>query len=207
MAEEGLSRQRILDTAETVMRKYGPAKTNMSDVAKALGVSHPALYRHYENKSALWEAVAERWIEGSLPLLQQVAEENSPPEAKLYSWLLTLHRFKRDRSQSDPELFAMYASLVSETEGVWEKHVAKLLRQLSGILEEGMDQGSFVREEPKEAALAVFLATTRFHHAQFVKEWQKPDAGERFEIVFRLIRRSLAARTAPDKAKGGRRQV
>ena len=34
----------------------------MVDVARALGVSHGSVYRHFASKAALREAVIERWL-------------------------------------------------------------------------------------------------------------------------------------------------
>ena len=58
-----LTREEILDAAEEVLRRYGPAKANVVDVARALNVSHGSVYRHFPSKAALREAVAERWLE------------------------------------------------------------------------------------------------------------------------------------------------
>ena len=41
-----LTLDRILATAEDVIRRFGPAKATVVDVARALGVSHAAVYRH-----------------------------------------------------------------------------------------------------------------------------------------------------------------
>lgn len=57
MAEEPLTKDSVLDAAEAVLRRFGLAKSNLSDVARALGVSHAAIYRYYENKAALRKAV------------------------------------------------------------------------------------------------------------------------------------------------------
>ena len=38
MAAEPLTRERILAAAEEALRRYGPAKMNVVDVAQALGV-------------------------------------------------------------------------------------------------------------------------------------------------------------------------
>ena len=40
MVAEALTADRILEAAEEVLRRHGPAKTNVVDVARALGVSH-----------------------------------------------------------------------------------------------------------------------------------------------------------------------
>lgn len=52
-----LSRKDILDAAEKTLRRYGPKKTSVTDVAKELNMSHGSIYRHFPNKSALKEAV------------------------------------------------------------------------------------------------------------------------------------------------------
>ena len=48
---------------EEVLRRYGPAKATVVDVAKALGVSHGSVYRHFATKAALREAVTRRWLD------------------------------------------------------------------------------------------------------------------------------------------------
>ena len=62
MATESLTAERILEAAEEVLRRYGPAKANVVDVARALGVSHGSVYRHFPSKAALRDAVTERWL-------------------------------------------------------------------------------------------------------------------------------------------------
>jgi AcrR family transcriptional regulator len=57
---EALTPDRILEAAEGVLRRYGPAKANVVDVARALHVSHGSVYRHFPSKTALRDAVTER---------------------------------------------------------------------------------------------------------------------------------------------------
>ncbi len=45
-----LTRDPILATAEDVIRRFGPAKATAVDVARTLGVSHAAVYRHVATK-------------------------------------------------------------------------------------------------------------------------------------------------------------
>ncbi|WP_274654675.1 TetR family transcriptional regulator [Paenibacillus humicola] len=193
MADEVLSKERILDTTEEVLRKFGPAKTNMSDIARALGVSHAALYRLYDNKAALKEAVVERWLERSLPPLIAVAEEDGPAELRLYRWLDTLRTYKRNRSRRDPELFEMYAGLVKEAPSALQKHRDRLLGQLAAIIEDGISQETIARQDVRMAAEAVYTATTPFHHAAHASEWELPEADSRFEAIWRLISHGLFA--------------
>jgi AcrR family transcriptional regulator len=46
-----LTKEKILEAAERVFRRFGPDKTSVVDMAKALGVSHGTLYRHFPSKA------------------------------------------------------------------------------------------------------------------------------------------------------------
>ncbi|MFC7510822.1 TetR/AcrR family transcriptional regulator [Streptomyces thermocarboxydus] len=61
-ATETLTAERILEATE-VLRRHGPAKATVVDVARALGVSHGSVYRHFRTKAALREAVTKRWLD------------------------------------------------------------------------------------------------------------------------------------------------
>lgn len=194
MAEEVLTKDLILDAAEAVLRKFGLAKTNMSDIGRALGVSHAALYRHFDGKAALRQAVVARWLHGAIRPLEAVVREEATPDVRLYRWLQTLRAFKRERARKDPELFAMYAALVAETEGALEDHLQLLLTQIASIIGEGMANGTFACTDARRAAAAVFMATTRFHHAAHVSEWELTDSDDRFEAIWSLLLTGLSSR-------------
>ncbi|MCL2809899.1 MAG: TetR/AcrR family transcriptional regulator, partial [Treponema sp.] len=53
----------VIDTAFRVWGRNFYRKTSLSQLALELGVSKPALYRHFENKQALLEAMTERFLD------------------------------------------------------------------------------------------------------------------------------------------------
>jgi AcrR family transcriptional regulator len=65
-----LTRDRVLATAEDVIRRFGPAKATVVDVARALGVSHAAVYRHVATKAEPRDLVVGRWVEATMPPLR-----------------------------------------------------------------------------------------------------------------------------------------
>src|SRR5512144_1748893 len=102
MSEGPLTAERILEVSEDVLRRYGPAKATVVDVARELGVSHGSVYRHFPSKAALRDAVAERWLsEISAPLAAAAAAEGSAPE-RLRRWLDLLVESKQSRAREDP---------------------------------------------------------------------------------------------------------
>jgi AcrR family transcriptional regulator len=52
----------ILAATEDVLRRYGPSKATVLDVARVLGVSHASVYRYFPSKAALRDAVTRRWL-------------------------------------------------------------------------------------------------------------------------------------------------
>jgi AcrR family transcriptional regulator len=193
MNELALTAERILDTAEDVLRRYGPAKATVIDVARALGVSHGSVYRHFASKAALRDAVLERWLGRVSAPLAVIAEEKGPAAPRLRRWLDALIAAKQQKVQGDPELFATYVALAGEARDVVAAHVDLLIRQVGRIIADGVAQGEFAVDEPAEAARAVIDATGRFHNPAHAAEWSDPGINAAFERVWALVLRGLKA--------------
>src|SRR5512133_207405 len=103
MATETLTPERILEASEDVLRRYGPAKATVVDVARALGVSHGSVYRHFPTKATLRDAVAERWLAALSEPLAKIANRDGPATERLRRWLDLLVSSKRQRARDDPE--------------------------------------------------------------------------------------------------------
>jgi AcrR family transcriptional regulator len=195
VATETLTADRILEAAEEVLRRYGPAKANVVDVARELGVSHGSVYRHFDSKAALRDAVAERWLESLSAPLATVAGEEQPAPKRLARWLDALVQAKRRKALDDPELFATYVGLAAEARGVVRKHVETLIDQLAQIVADGVAAGDFSVDDPRTAARAAFDATSRFHNPAHAGEWADPQIDSAYEEVRSLVLRGLASST------------
>ena len=58
--EAAATREALLDAAEREFRGRGVAHTTLADVAEAAGVTRGAIYWHFRDKAALFEAMCER---------------------------------------------------------------------------------------------------------------------------------------------------
>lgn len=194
MNESALTRERILEAAAEVLRRYGPAKATVVDVARALDVSHGSVYRHFPSKAALRDAVADEWLNRTIPPLAAVAAESGPAAIRLRRWLDLLIAGKRKRAFDDPEMFATYIALATEAREVVHAYVGTLLAHLTTIIADGVARGEFTTDDPAAAARAVFDATTRFHKPAHAAEWSDPGIDAAFDRVWSLILSGLAAR-------------
>ena len=182
----------ILAATEDVLRRHGAAKATVQDVARALGVSHAAVYRHFPSKAALREAVTRRWLNADLVALAAVADDTTlaPPD-RLRAWLLAMFAAKQAKAADDPELLATYRILAAEHNAPAQEHVAGLLAQLRSIIAAGVTAGDFTPVDPDQAALAVFHATMRFHHPALAAEWHNPGMAEALDAVCTLLLNGL----------------
>ena len=194
MSEAPLTAEQILAAAEEVLRRYGPAKATVVDVARALGVSHGSVYRHFPSKAALRDAVTRRWLARILAPLSAIAAETGPAPDRLRRWLDRLIAAKHAKVLDDPELFATYGVLAEEARAVVAEHVEAMIGQVAAILVDGVAQGAFAVADPRAAARAVLDATGRFHNPAHAAEWADPAIGPAFEAVWSLVLNGLRSR-------------
>lgn len=184
-------RVRILDAAVDQLRRHGPAKTGVVDVARALGISHAAVYRYFASKDELFDAVAERWLGAVSSPLKAIAVRRGSAAKRLEAWLTELFAIKRRKVTDDRELFESYRAIAEAAHDVVSAHVAELHRQVSAIIADGVAGTEFRVKSAGEAATAVLDATARFHHPHLVLERPGDPAAER--RVIRLVLGGLAA--------------
>ncbi|EFH28623.1 MULTISPECIES: TetR family transcriptional regulator [Streptomyces] len=190
---ETLTAERILEATEEVLRRHGPAKATVVDVARALGVSHGSVYRHFRTKAALREAVTKRWLDRTTGVLAAIAAQDRDPEARLRDWLAALFEAKRRKAGDDPELFATYSVLAGESVAAVIEHLTELTGQLTRVVQDGVDAGTFTVADPAVTARALFQATGRFHDPGYAGEWEKPGVQEEFTALVDLLVRGVKA--------------
>jgi len=188
-----LTPERILDVTEDVLRRYGLAKATVVDVARALDVSHGSVYRHFQSKASLREAVARRWLDRVNAPLLKIAEGSGPAPARLERWLRAMIAIKHKKVAEDPEMFATYLTLAQEACKVVNAYKEGLIDQVAHILSDGVKQGAFQIADIKATARAAFEATTRFHHPAHSEEWSYPALPARIDALLALLLRGLEA--------------
>jgi AcrR family transcriptional regulator len=186
-ADAPLTRDRILAAAEDVLRRFGPAKATVLDVARALGVSHAALYRHVATKAELRDLVVGRWVEATMTPLRAIAAQPGSAPKRLRQLFDALIAVKRRRAADDPELFAAYQTLGAGAQSVVAAHVDELVALAAMIIRSGVKEGTFRTVDPVAAGRAVLFATSKFHHPAHAAEWADPAIDTAYNDVWRLL--------------------
>lgn len=130
-------RARILDAAVEQLRRYGGAKTNVVDIARAMGTSHTTLYRHFRSKAEIFDAVVEQAMRDEAAMASAFVEADGPAAERLEAMVLALQTRKRERLAGDPEIYALYRRIMEERPEI----IAAYGRAMTGLVERILDDG------------------------------------------------------------------
>ncbi|MDQ0463643.1 AcrR family transcriptional regulator [Caulobacter ginsengisoli] len=187
-------RGRILDAAEALLRRHGPDKLAVVDVARALGMSHANVYRYFGSKTELFGELVARWLGRLEGPLAAIAAEPGPAPDRLKRWALTLHRQKREKVSVDPEMFAAFDKAAEMARPSVAGHLAHLHAQLTAILADGKAAGLWPGVT-EHSALDVFTAISPFSHPALVLADGATDRSAQLARVIDLIDAGLRSST------------
>lgn len=151
-------RDQIVAAATEHFSRYGYDKTTVSDLAKAIGFSKAYIYKFFESKQAIGEAICANCLrEIESEVRAAVAETDLPPEKlrrmfKVFTEA-SLRLFFRDR-----KLYDIAASAATENWRTVQAYEASVQKLLQEVLQEGRQSGDFERKTPlDETAMAIYL--------------------------------------------------
>ncbi|MBX3489515.1 TetR/AcrR family transcriptional regulator [Parvibaculum sp.] len=188
-------RDRILETARELIRRFGGAKTNVVDIAQAMGLSHSAIYRHFRSKAEIFDALAAATMAEEATLAETFVEADGPAAERLAALVLTLHRNKRAKFGNDPEMHALYRRIVEERPDLIVDYARRMTGLIRLILADGVARGEFGPMDLDAAAGAVRDAFTVFVHPAHVEAAAKAglDQEAALQTLMRIVIGGLAA--------------
>jgi len=163
-------RDRILDTAAEQVRRFGEAKTNVVDIAKAMGLSHSAIYRHFRSKAEIFDALAARTMAEEAELAARFVNADGSAGDRLRGLILALHRSKRAKLGDDPEIHGLYRRIVTERPDLVADYARRMTELVRQVLEDGVKRGEFQIPDLNVAAGVVRDAVTIFVHPAHVEQ-------------------------------------
>jgi TetR/AcrR family transcriptional regulator, repressor of the ameABC operon len=107
-------RETLLDHVEALIQARGAVSVTLAELAAVANMSPANLYRFFENKEALYEAVAERWFVPKIRIMEEVVASDLPVRDKLYQFFARRFALMRDNYTRDPVLFQSYNDLGRE---------------------------------------------------------------------------------------------
>ena len=154
---------RILEIAAAHIRKFGLRRTTVVAIAQDAGMSHANVYRYFPSKNALVEAVSEHWLRPVESLIRDISDGPDPAYDKLERIANTIFSAYREKLETDPNIFAIFAEATEKGLESARKHRNRLQGEFQRIIEDGIASGAFPNAEQRRAIALVFDSLHRFH--------------------------------------------
>jgi AcrR family transcriptional regulator len=156
----------LIEAAQALFFEKGYDATSVDEIIRRAGISKGAFYYYFPSKEAVLEALAERMAVAAIERVQPLLDD---PSLNAYE---RLHRFlqqnRRLKAQQAPEILAMFEALFRPENLALYHHVhGRISRVLSpvmtGIIREGMEDGTFLPGDPEATADILLALTTATH--------------------------------------------
>jgi len=136
-------RTTLLEVVDDLVRKRGAVDISMTDLAAAAGMSPSNLYRFFDNKEALLEAVAERFFAEKVRIMVDVTESDLPVQDKMYQFFGRRYLAMVEQYEAEPDLLKSYLEIGQQYFEVVRGYVDLGDHYLSLIVAEAMELGYF----------------------------------------------------------------
>lgn len=156
----GLSRQlvtsELLDTATSLFAEQGYESTTLLDIAKALGISRPALYNYVSSKEELLTMLVQQVSHDMAEVLEQLtARADLSPTEKLRDVVgLLVHQ--RTKHPDQFRILDRSENALPEPIGAEHREAKrKILREVMVVIEDGVEKEEFRAVDVRTTALSL----------------------------------------------------
>ncbi len=184
------TRQSIVDTAERFFRDIGYQKTTVADIAKSLRMSPANVYRFFDSKKSINEAVLARFKGELEESLSVIIAEPRPAGARLRDMLLTSHRINQARFADQQRMQEMVCAAMEESWDAILGHIERFDALLSRVVAEGVASGEFRAIDPVAATQCIRTAMMRFQHPLLMAQCERipgPSAEEMIAFIMAAL--------------------
>jgi AcrR family transcriptional regulator len=195
-ATEDPAAQRLLVAAGEEFRRFGFARARLNAIAAAAGMSHANVYRHFQSKADLADAITSAWLKGLEGAIGDLATAPDPADDKISRMVLTLARAYRARLEAEPQLFALFVEAASGDRAVVRRHRGRLREWFTRIAEEGETEGLFPARARVRAPTVIFDGCHRFLEPRSIvadAAMARAVYDARLEALVRTVLRGLTA--------------
>ena len=185
-------RDQIVAAAKEHFSHYGYEKTTVSDLAKAIGFSKAYIYKFFDSKQAIGEAICTQCLDTVLATVTQAIEEAKSPTDKLRRMFRAIVTASAELFFADRKLYEIASHSVTEKWASASLYGDRIHAMLEEIIVEGRQSGDFERKTPlDETCRAITQAMQPFTNPVMLQHSLDllPDGPNE---VISLVLRSLA---------------
>ena len=172
------TRARIMDTADTLFRRLGFAKTTVADIAAELGMSPANVYRFFPSKNAIVESICQRCLSELETKAWAVARSPGSAAARLERLFVEIFNYHRDNLIIEKRVHDIVLVAMENNWAAIEAHTEMIRAVIEKIVRDGIDKGEFDKVDARDTSVQIKRAMVHFCHPLMVAECLQEGQGE-----------------------------
>jgi AcrR family transcriptional regulator len=185
-------RDQIVAAANEHFSQYGYGKTTVSDLAKAIGFSKAYIYKFFDSKQAVGEAICANCLAEIVAAAERAINvEGLSPTERFRRLVKTVIATGVNLFFNDRKLYDIAAFAASESWPSAQAYDAQIKRFVSQIVREGREIGEFERKTPLDETVESIHLTLRPFVNPLLLQYNLDFVEEAPTLTSNLILRSL----------------
>ena len=184
------TRERIMETAETLFRRLGFAKTAVADIASELRMSPANIYRFFDSKNAIVEAICRRCLSEVEEKAWTVARSKAPAAQRMERLILEILAYHKENLVTEHRVNELVVAAIEHSWDTIRTHKDAMRNVIELILRDGIDAGEFEAVDPRETAELIMRSVVVFTNplvvGQCLEEGDDLEAQARASVRFLL---------------------
>jgi len=173
--------------ARKIFTRYGFKKATMEEIATATRKGKSSIYYYFQSKEDIFRAVVEKEARELKVRLDKAIDTQAPPIDKLKAYILFRLHHVRTLENFYAALNEEYLSHLDFILEIRQKFDMEELEAVKGILEEGMDDGTFQITSSEIGALAIATMMKGLELPLLLSNEHKTDRGELLDDLIRVL--------------------
>jgi len=160
----------ILDAATEVFADAGFAGARIDKIAERAGVNKAMIYYRIGDKEALYTEVLHNVFGDAAERIARNIEQGQPPEEKLKNYVMNMASLLERHPYLPHIMMREMASGAHHLNEVIATDLSRILGVISGILDDGVKKGAFIRTDPLIVHMMVIGVMLLFRVSMPVRE-------------------------------------
>jgi len=184
------TRARIVETADTLFRRIGFAKTTVADIAAELGMSPANVYRFFPSKIAIVQAICQRCLSEVEENAWTIARSRATASQRLERLVLEILAYHKENLLTEQRVNDIVLIALEQN---WDEilaHKETLRTAVELIVRDGIEVGEFEPVDPRQTSQAIMQSLVGFCHpvlvAQSLQDGNDVEAEARASVRFLL---------------------
>lgn len=151
-------REQIVAAAEQHFSRYGYEKTAVSDLAKEIGFSKAYIYKFFDSKQAIGEAICSKTLSAILAAVEEAVADAPTATEKFRRMFKSLTSTAVGLFFNDRKLYDIAAASAGEGWPPARAYAQRIRQILTDVIREGRESGEFERKTPlDDTVYAIYL--------------------------------------------------